>query len=290
MRACVLLGLFCCSPFEMIRCQFLGCGDIFSKPFLDALSGWNLLAKPGEVADVAVIASHGRILRREELQQFKRGVINMHPSLLPLYRGAAPAEWQILRGERISGVTAILTTAQIDAGPVLAQESFALPDDVTRDELLRRAAARGVPMLHRLLSDWETAIKSAVPQRGATSSAPKVTRALARVSWSSWSAQEADRRARALSERFGGLETSWNGKLVRLGGALRCVESDARREGVRLRPGEASWKPGCADLCIGLADGTWLSTTRLTVSGGKEMSAPDFARGYWNKNPGLPFV
>ncbi len=153
-----------------MRCAFLGCGDVFSRPFSEALQQWGLLAAAGGPADLAVIASHGRVLSAEELAQFPRGVITMHPSLLPLYRGAAPAEargdclvvcgvrvvltsaqWQLLDGVAQSGVTAVLATARVDAGPVLAQEAFAVCEATTRDGLLREAAARGVPLLGRLL-------------------------------------------------------------------------------------------------------------------------------------------
>lgn len=236
-----------------------------------------MLAQPGEPADLAVIASHGRILRGAELAKFGKGVINMHPSLLPLYRGAAPAEWQILRGELVSGVTAILTTERVDSGPVLAQRSFALPRNATRDELLGLAAAAGVPLLHGLLLNWEQAKASASPQQGPTSSAPKVSRELSRIVWRDWTADEAERRWRALGERFGGLETSWNGRAVKFVGKLRFESSDQGPAA-----GEAIWKTSDPSvLRVGLARiGDTVIASRLTVAGGKEMSAADFARGY----------
>jgi methionyl-tRNA formyltransferase len=170
LTTCCFLGFFIA-----MRCSFLGCGDVFSKPFHDALSQWNILASPGEIADVGVVASHGRILRSSDLSKYKRGVVNMHPSLLPLYRGAAPAEWQILRGERISGVTAILTTTRVDAGPILAQESFPLAGDATRDDLLVQAAGLGVVMLRKILDHWDEAVARAVPQNTSNATtAPKV--------------------------------------------------------------------------------------------------------------------
>jgi hypothetical protein len=77
---------------KLLRCGFMGCGDVFSRPFAVALQQWGVLVTHGAPADVGVIASHGTVLSAEELARFPRGVINMHPSLLPLYRGAAPAE------------------------------------------------------------------------------------------------------------------------------------------------------------------------------------------------------
>ncbi len=267
------------------RCVFFGCGDVFSAPFRDALCRWQVLAGPQETADLAVIASHGRILSDAELQKFDQGVINMHPSMLPRFRGAAPAEWQILRGERQGGVTALLTTSRVDAGPILAQKAFSLTEDETRDSLLRKAADEGVLLLEKLLLDWKTARQNAVPQnKDLASSAPKVSRALSVVNWQEWTPVDVDRRVRALAQRFGGLHTNFGAKSIRLlPENLRCKEQRTDASMRQLQPGQIEWRPGTQFLRVGLGERYEMLISSLSVAGARSMSASDFARGYHQK-------
>ncbi len=290
----------------MLRCGFIGCGDLFSRPFIEALQRWDVLAAAGEPVDLAVMASHGKILTPEQLAMYPRGVINMHPSLLPAYRGAAPAEvsdgiaclhvdahtgsqWQLLRGELRSGVTALLTTAKMDAGPVLAQDAFELTPHMTRDDLLREAAARGVAMLERLLRGWEEAVAQARPQQGRPTKAPKVMRALSRVDWETWGVEEMMKRHRALSERFGGLECEFEGKVVKLAGKLRSEGSTCEGPGMALvRPGEVQLMKKDNALRVRLKDGC-VAVPVIGVAGSKAtMDAASFYRGYLHrkKTPG----
>ena len=295
-----------------LRCGFLGCRDVFSEPFFAALQQWGVLAAEGEPVDVGVIASHGKVLSAADLQRYPRGVINMHPSLLPLYRGAAPAEaraclflllppsshvflppqWQLLDGVSRSGITAVLTTPRVDAGPILAQEAFDIGSDTTRNALLREAATRGVSLLERLLCDWETAVASAWPQEngGSARRAPKVRREMSRFDWAAWGAGEAVRRQRALGERFGGLECRFGEKTVKLTGHIEAELDGADSGSPVAKPGqcEIAWREGV--LRVRVRDG-WLRVPRLAVAGAKApMDAASFARGHLLRSPDARFT
>src|SRR5215468_3340623 len=85
-------------------------------------------------ADVAVVVAYGKILPPEFLEAPKQGCINVHFSLLPKYRGAAPVNWAIVNGEELTGVTTMQVVAQLDAGPILLQQATKIGDDETATE------------------------------------------------------------------------------------------------------------------------------------------------------------
>jgi methionyl-tRNA formyltransferase len=90
-------------------------------------------------ADAAVVVAYGRILPPEFLSAPRRGCINVHFSLLPLYRGAAPANWAIVNGEKKSGVTTMFIEEELDSGPILLQRETPIGDTETTPELMKRS-------------------------------------------------------------------------------------------------------------------------------------------------------
>ncbi len=98
-------------------------------------------------ADVAVVVAYGRILPPEFLRAPRRGCINVHFSLLPLYRGAAPANWAIVNGEKKTGVTTMFIEEKLDSGPILLQRETSIGDSETTLELMQRLATIGTDLL-----------------------------------------------------------------------------------------------------------------------------------------------
>src|ERR1043166_3865452 len=94
-------------------------------------------------ADVAIVVAYGRILPEEFLRAPARGCINVHFSLLPKYRGAAPANWAIVKGEIETGVTTMFIVQELDAGPILLQKATNIDANETAPELLSRLAGLG---------------------------------------------------------------------------------------------------------------------------------------------------
>src|ERR1043165_6247417 len=103
-------------------------------------------------ADVAVVVAYGRILPDEFLRAPRRGCINVHFSLLPLYRGAAPANWAIVNGETETGVTTMFIEPALDTGPILMQSKTEIGAKETAPELMQRLAAIGAELLGETLA------------------------------------------------------------------------------------------------------------------------------------------
>src|ERR1044071_9555021 len=103
-------------------------------------------------ADVAVVVAYGRILADEFLRVPRRGCINVHFSLLPLYRGAAPANWAIVNGETETGVTTMFIEPALDTGPILLQQKTSIGENETAPELMERLAAIGAELLGETLA------------------------------------------------------------------------------------------------------------------------------------------
>ncbi len=262
-----------------LKTVFFGCCDEFSDPFRVRLASISDLVglvrttaelnkMPVPVAELAVVASFGAKLSDAVIATYPLGVINMHPSLLPRYRGAAPAEWQLLRRERESGVTAIRLSSRMDAGAILDAEPFAIGPHTTRSQLLREAATRGVDLLSRLLRDVPNSLSRGVAQREELATrAPKVNRDMTIVDWHTWTVEEFRCRFNALSERFEGLYVTPRIKVTEIGDPVM---------GDRLDPMKRFNK---RENYIGaqLVDG-WVPLRRFRVAA----SAPMDARDIWN--------
>ena len=107
-------------------------------------------------ADTAVVVAYGRILPLEFLRAPRRGCINVHFSLLPKYRGAAPVNWAIVNGETKTGVTTMFIEEQLDAGPILLQEETRIGAAETAGELISRLAPMGAELLSETLARLDT--------------------------------------------------------------------------------------------------------------------------------------
>jgi methionyl-tRNA formyltransferase len=103
-------------------------------------------------ADLAVVVAYGRILPEEFLRAPRRGCINVHFSLLPLYRGAAPANWAVVNGEIETGVTTMFIEPSLDTGPILLQQKTPIGEKETAPELMQRLAEIGAELLGETLS------------------------------------------------------------------------------------------------------------------------------------------
>jgi methionyl-tRNA formyltransferase len=124
-------------------------------------------------ADVAVVAAFGQILPQAALDAPARGSINVHASLLPRYRGAAPIAWAIIRGETRTGITTFQMDAGMDTGPMLLQEATAIDPDETAGELSARLASIGAGVLLHTLDQLEVLVP--VPQDAAAATlAPRL--------------------------------------------------------------------------------------------------------------------
>ncbi|HMO51115.1 MAG TPA: methionyl-tRNA formyltransferase [Kiritimatiellia bacterium] len=134
--------------------------------------------------DAIAVASYGQYIPTRVLNLPPHGAVNVHPSLLPKYRGAAPLQWSIARGETLSGVTIFRVVKDMDAGDILAQEQHAIEPDETATQLSDRFSRIGADMLLKVLDQLEGGTALATPQdHAAATYAPKIEKHDGLLDW-----------------------------------------------------------------------------------------------------------
>src|SRR6266446_5406246 len=180
--------------------------------------------------DIGVVVAYGHILKPELLQLPRRGMVNVHPSLLPELRGAAPVEWAILNGLEKTGVSIMQLDEGLDSGPILLQIPHRIDPDQTGGELSAHLAEVGAQALVEALALWERDALRPVPQDAARATyAPKLTRALAQIRWSD-PAERIARLIRGLDPKPGAW-TEVDGHEVTLFGPEATAQQEAGSPG-----------------------------------------------------------
>jgi methionyl-tRNA formyltransferase len=230
---------------------------------------------------VAVVVAFGQIFPRELLDLPARGCLNLHASLLPLYRGAAPIQAAVAAGDARTGVTVMRMEAGLDSGPVLLQAETAIDPHETAGALSARLAKLGARLMVEALEGLERGDLVERPQDGALATlAPRLGRDSARADWRRTAAELAN-RWRAYSP-WPGLIAELRGgpvKLLRVSGALsRPPASSVPEAAGAPEPGTflALTPAGLAVACGG---GTALEITELQRPGRKAQPARDFVNG-----------
>ena len=173
-------------------------------------------------ADLGVVVAYGHILRPEVLEAPARGMINVHASLLPRFRGAAPIQHAILAGERETGISIMKMEEGLDSGPVLHRVSTPIADGDTGGTLTTRLAALGASALVEALALLAARAERPEPQDAcAATYAPKISRETARLDWTR-DAASLERQVRAF-DPVPGAWTSLDGAPVKLFGSMPAV-------------------------------------------------------------------
>jgi methionyl-tRNA formyltransferase len=174
--------------------------------------------------DLGVVVAYGHILRREVLDTPARGMINVHASLLPRFRGAAPIQHAILAGDRETGISIMRMEEGLDSGPVLHRVSTPIAEDETGGSLTSRLAGLGAAALVEALSLLSAGSVKPQPQdESRVTFAPKVSRDTARLDWTC-DAGLVERQIRAFDPAPGAW-TALDGAPVKLFGAMQAVGS-----------------------------------------------------------------
>lgn len=167
-------------------------------------------------ADVAVVVAYGLILPQAVLDAPRRGCLNIHASLLPRWRGAAPIQRAIMAGDTDTGVCIMQMEAGLDTGPVLLRKAIPIGAEETASDLHDRLSALGADAITEALAQLDTLTPETQPDEGVTY-AQKIDKAEARVDWSR-PAQDVDRLIRGLSP-FPGAWTELDGQRIKLLGS-----------------------------------------------------------------------
>lgn len=239
--------------------------------------------------DIGVVVAYGHILKPELLELPPRGMLNVHPSLLPGLRGAAPVEWAIIRGHETTGVTIMQLDAGMDSGPILHQIPHRIGSDVTGGELAAHLAEVGAQALVETLTMMEQSDPppQPVPQNESRATfAPKLTREIARIDWNK-DAVTIGRLMRGLDPRPGAW-TELNGVEVKLF-SPRVAAPPFPGTGA---PGEVLSADGSLVVATGPfqdAGGGVVEVFEVQPAGKARMSTDDWLRGA-RLAPGQKFV
>jgi methionyl-tRNA formyltransferase len=226
--------------------------------------------------DVAVVVAYGRILPPTFLRAPRRGCVNVHFSLLPKYRGAAPVNWSIVRGERESGVTTMLIDEGLDTGPVLLQRSTRIGDDETAPQLLGRLSHAGAELLGETLARFDEIEPRPQREEDATL-APMLKREDGLIDWT-LDAHDIVRRVRGF-QPWPGAYTFYKGRrLVIWRASASWIEGDDAKGGVLHGAGEILDARGDS-LIVACGGATALRVLELQPEGKQRLGARDFING-----------
>lgn len=223
--------------------------------------------------DAIVVVAYGRIIPSWMLALPRWGCINLHASLLPRYRGAAPIQWAVAMGETVTGNTTMLLEEGLDTGPILLQQEMAIGPEQTAEDLFDVLARRGAPLVVETLAGLAHGSIKPQPQDHALATlAPLLGREDGRMDF-------AARTAAELHNRWRGFQP-WPGAFTMHNGRKLVVH----RMAVAAAPGNATAAPGeirvdAQHLLVSCAQGTWLDLFELQAEGRKRLPAAEFLRG-----------
>jgi len=224
-------------------------------------------------ADVLAVAAYGMIFTQRFLDRFPRGAVNVHPSLLPRFRGAAPIPAAILAGDRETGVTIQRLVRRLDSGPIMARRAHPLDGTETTGTLTEALAETGADLLVEVLAALARRTASEQPQvEDQATYCTKVAAADARIDWNTHGAAAVERMVRAYDP--------WPRAHCRLGkrrlNLLAAHVSADLPPGV---PGQVARVDGRHGILVHTARGT-LGVTEVQLEGRRAMDWKSFANGY----------
>ena len=222
--------------------------------------------------ELIVVAAYGKILPQEILDLPRYGCINVHSSLLPKYRGAAPINWAILNGERITGVSIMYMVAALDAGDVIRMVSTEIGEREDAAALTLRLSELGAQALSETIPTLADGTAKRTPQdESAFTYAPMLDRSLSPIDWT--------KSVRQIVDQVRGLDP-WPVATADLNGTHFKIY------GAQPAPGHTDKAPGAPvaltkqGLTVACGNGELVLLTQLQAPGGKRMAAPDYFRGH----------
>lgn len=222
--------------------------------------------------DILVVVAYGRILPDDMLAVPKYGAINVHASLLPKYRGAAPIQWAVLNGDKVTGVSTMYLASEMDTGDVIYTAETEIGEFETSGELFDRLMVMGAELLHKTLQDIEAGCAPRTPQNHAEASYVKMLdKSLSPIDW--------NRTPREIIKWIYGLQP-WPVATMQLqGGIFKVYAAQYTETHTSKAPGSivSAGKSGIEIACAG---GKTVMITELQAPGKKRMRAADYILGH----------
>lgn len=220
--------------------------------------------------DLIVVVAYGKILPKDLLTIPKFGAINVHASLLPKYRGAAPIQWAILKGENETGVTVMQISETLDTGDIILQDRVPIDPEDTAETLLDKVFEAGAQTLLRAIDQIKKGTTKKTSQKEADATyAPLITKESGEIDWKK-SATEVNNRVRALLP-WPTAHTFYKGKM------LKILKAEPAPVPGKFKPGEVIDVKD--DFIIACGVGSLL-LKEVQLQGGKKMTAAEFTRGH----------
>ena len=234
--------------------------------------------------DVICVVAYGKILPKEILDIPKYGCINVHASLLPKYRGAAPIQWAVLNGDKTTGVTTMYMDIGMDTGDMILKEEVEIGEDETTGELWDRLSIIGGNLLVKTLEKIENGTAKRIPQGEDFTVAPMLSKDMAKIDWQSKNAREIKNLVRGLNPIMGAY-SMFNGKKIKFW-KVRAFDDDVELKTALgemdfsgKKAGEVILADSKKGLFIKTIDGV-IAVEEIQGENAKRMSIGDFLRGF----------
>ncbi len=219
--------------------------------------------------DLMVVAAFGQILSKEILEMPKYGCINVHASLLPKYRGAAPIQWSIIDGEEYTGVTIMQMDEGLDTGDMITQAKVKIEADETGGSLFDKLASAGAELCVKTVKMIEDGTAVRTPQGEGSTYAKMLSKELGNIDFGK-SAAEICRLVRAL-DPWPSAYSFLNGKMLKIWKAEPCEKEFSEENGTVVEVNKESFLVSCGSGSVKISE--------LQLEGKKRMSVHDFLLG-----------
>lgn len=222
--------------------------------------------------DILVVVAYGRILPDDILAVPKYGAVNVHGSLLPKYRGAAPIQWSVINGDKVTGVSTMYLASEMDTGDVIYTDSTEIGEYETSGELFDRLMKMGAELLVKTLRDIDAGVAPRTPQNHSEATyVGQLDKSICPIDW--------NRSPREVLKHIYGLQP-WPVATMELEGkTYRVFAADYTDNHTDKAPGSVV-SAGNNGLEIACAEGSTLMIKELQAPGKKRMNAGDFLRGH----------
>lgn len=237
--------------------------------------------------DVICVVAYGKILPKELLEIPKLGCINVHGSLLPKYRGAAPIQWAVLNGEKVTGITTMYMDEGMDTGDMILKEEVSIGEDETTGELWNRMAKVGANLLVKTLTLIEQGTAPRMKQGNDFTIAPMLKKEMAKINWEEQNATQIKNLVRGLNPIMGAYSYC-KGKKIKLWKVQRLTQEELLEKFPALQeyvckmkdivPGTVLFSDSKQGLYIKAKDGI-IQALEVQGENAKKMNILDFLRG-----------
>lgn len=221
--------------------------------------------------DVICVVAYGKIIPKEILDIPRLGCINVHGSLLPKYRGAAPIQWAVLNGDKKTGITTMFMDVGMDTGDMINKEVVQIGDDETTGELWDRLSIIGAKLLVKTLKDLENGTYKREKQGDDFTVAPMIKKEMAKIDWENQTSSEIKNLVRGLNP-FMGAFSFLNDKKIKIWKVEKLNDKPEKE------PGTVLVSDSKAGLVIATKDGA-VSVLEIQGENSKRMGISDYLRG-----------